>query len=112
MKTAAAKGRSLFSLAALCVALAAVPAQAARLLPSSQGLDAAPRVAELVNLEQPPSLHVAGLPLFTLEDYWLVTVLSAIDESASAPSQAIPTIFQKSSESPDVAPIREPRCSV
>ena len=108
MKTAAAKGRSLFSLAALCLALAAVPAQAARLLPSSQGLDAAPRIAELVNLEQPPSPHVAGLPLFTLEDHWLVTVLSAIDESASAPSQAIPTNLRKSSGSPDLGTVAFP----
>ena len=88
MKTAAAKGRSLFSLAALCLALVAVPAQAVRLLPSSPSLDAAPRIAELVDLQQPSSPHVAGLPLFTLEDHWLVTVLSVVD--APDPGELLP----------------------
>ena len=88
MKTRAAKGRSLFSLAALCLALVAVPAQAARLLPSSPSLDAAPRVAELVDLQQPSSPHVSGLPLFTLEDHWLVTVLSVVD--APEPGALLP----------------------
>ena len=88
MKTRAAKGRSLFSLAALCLALVAVPAQAARLLPSSPSLDAAPRVAELVDLERPSSSHAAGLPLFTLQDHWLVTLLSVVD--APDPGELLP----------------------
>ena len=79
MKTAAAKGKSLFSLAALCLALAAVPAQAARLLPSPPRLDAAPHITELVDLDEPLSPQAQGLPLFTLEDHWLVTVLSVVD---------------------------------
>ena len=88
MKTRAAKGRSLFSLAALCLALVAVPAQAARLLPSSPSLDAAPRVTELVDLDHPSSPQAAGLPLFTLQDHWLVTVLSVID--APEPGELLP----------------------
>ena len=88
MKTRAAKGRNLFSLAALCLALVAVPAQAARLLPSSPSLDAAPRVAELVDLESPSISPTHGLPLFTLEDHWLVTVLSVVD--APEPGELLP----------------------
>ena len=56
MSTAAAKGRSLFSLAALCLALVAVPAQAARLLPSSPSLDAALRVAASVPGQTIPTI--------------------------------------------------------